>query len=87
MTMYHLCKQTRLYDGEPYSGPSSFNADSGVKEICEAPTMLEAKSLQEKLQSINPVGWNIWDSTTGKLMDGCDMFSDNPTPIFWKQRD
>ena len=61
-------KQTRLYAGFPYCGYSS----NGIR--AEADTLAAAQSLRDELQEFNPVGWNIWDSSTGKLVEGMDHF-------------
>jgi hypothetical protein len=62
--MYHLCKQSRAYEGKPYCGPSS---DGIPQEYSLLSIALKAKELLTKR---NPVGWNIYDSETGKLVDG-----------------
>lgn len=67
---YHLCKATRIYGGEPYNGPSSNGMNA------EAETLEEAKIMADKLNERNPVGWNIWDSETGKIVIGNDFFSE-----------
>lgn len=65
--MYHLCKQTRFYDGEPYCGYSSDNIP------CEFEKLDDAQEKVKELNISNPVGWNIWDSETGELVDGFDF--------------
>ena len=65
--MYHLCKQTRIYDGHPYCGPTS----NGMP--AQYDTLEEAKKAQAEFNERNPVGWNIYDEDTGKLIDGVDV--------------
>lgn len=75
--MYHIFKQTRVYEGEPYCGYTSFNHESGKKEKLEFADLEEAKRfIQEYLNIVNPVGWNIWDAETGKLVEGNDFFAE-----------
>lgn len=67
--MYHVFKQTRLYCGYPYEGyswmgPATFQ------------TLEEAKTCVKTLNEVNPVGWNIWDGESQKLIEGFDFFSD-----------
>lgn len=64
MVTYHLCKQTRVYDGEPYRGPSSNYIPMSFDLFSEA---LDAR---DKLQNRNPVGWNIFNADTGELVNG-----------------
>lgn len=65
-TMYHLCKQTRIYDGYPYRGPTSDGMPAEYEKL------EEAKNAQADFNERNPVGWNIYYSETGKLVDGVD---------------
>lgn len=65
--MYHLYKQTRIYAGHPYWGPTS----NGIPAQYE--TLEEAKQAQAEFNERNPVGWNIYDEETGRLVDGVDM--------------
>jgi hypothetical protein len=66
---FHLCKQTRLYDGEPYCGPTSDH------KPMEFNTLQEARIAVIVLNNLNPTGWNIWDSETHKLVEGFDFHS------------
>lgn len=66
--MYHLCKQTRVYDGEAYCGPTSNGFPA------EYITLEEARAARSDFIKRNPVGWNIYDSETGLLVDGVDFF-------------
>ena len=66
--MFHVFKQTRLYSGAPYQGPTSNGFPAEYK------TLKEAKIAAENFQQRNPVGWNIFDSETGNLIDGVNMF-------------
>ncbi len=61
---YHVCKQTRLYQGFPYAGYSSND------EPCDSDDLDEALALAADLQKRNPIGWNVYDSQTGKLVYG-----------------
>lgn len=67
--MYHLCKQTRAYDGTPYCGYSSNNIP------CEFEKLEDAREKVKELNNFNPVGWNIWDSETGLLIEGFDFMA------------
>ena len=58
MKRYHLCKQSRLYYGEPYCGPTS-----GGKKA-EFDSLEEAKLMAFLYNEKNPVGWDVYDSTT-----------------------
>ena len=64
---YHLFKQSRLYLGKPYCGPSSDNVPQ------EFDTLEEAKRARERLSARNPVGWNIWRA--GHVVLGHDFFN------------
>lgn len=61
---FHLCKQSRMYSGFPYSGYTS----EGM--VGEAETLEEAIELARKFTEINPVGWDVYDSTTGQQVYG-----------------
>ena len=61
---YHLCKASRSYSGRPYAGPSS----DGI--ACETDDMEEALAMRRDLIDRNPVGWDIYDSTTHKKVVG-----------------
>jgi hypothetical protein len=65
--MYHLFKQTRIYEGRPYCGPTSDGSPAEWK------TLAEAKTAQQMFNERNPVGWNIYDAETLKLVDGHDF--------------
>jgi hypothetical protein len=60
MTRYHIIKSSRVYLGAPYTGPSN----SGVP--AQADNLSDAIALRDQLLSRNPVGWDIYDSVTGK---------------------
>jgi hypothetical protein len=64
--MYHLYKQTRIYAGEPYSGPTSDEKPAEYKSLEEA--IIAKKEFTER----NPVGWNIYNGDTGELVIGFD---------------
>ena len=68
--MFHLCKQSRIYNGSPYCGPTSgyIPAEYETKE--------QAIEAQIEFTNKNPVGWNIFDSVTGNLIDGYDFFKE-----------
>lgn len=68
--MYHIFKQTRVYNGEPYSGPSSNNMPMAFFSL------ESARKAASHLRDVNPVGWNIFESETGRLIDGHDYFKD-----------
>ncbi len=65
--MYHLCKQSRLYGGQPYCGPTTENMPMAFKHLVVAQEA--ARLMQER----NPVGWNIFDSETQELVQGLDF--------------
>lgn len=67
---YHICKQTRVYDGEPYCGYSSGDNPA------ESDDLDEAISMSKDMMKNNPVGWNVFDSMTDKLVYGTDFFKD-----------
>jgi|688.fasta_scaffold1033207_2 hypothetical protein len=68
---YHLCKQSRMYRGEGYDGPTRKS-----EEPIDIASLEEAKRLQLLYQKRNPVGWNIYDADTEKLVDGLDFFEE-----------
>ena len=65
--MYHLFKQTRIYEGRPYCGSTSDGFPA------EWNTLSEARAAQRMFNERNPVGWNIYDADTGELVDGYDF--------------
>lgn len=67
---FHLCKQTRQYHGYPYQGPTSDGAPA-VYETVEG-----AIAAVELFQTKNPVGWNVFNADTKKLVAGVDMFAE-----------
>jgi hypothetical protein len=69
--MYHIIKQTRLYSGHPYCGYSSNNMPMAFSSL------EEARRAVRHLQDVNPVGWNIFEAETEKLIDGHDYFKDS----------
>ena len=71
--MFHLCKHSRLYTNDPYMGPSS----DYKRAECE--TLDQAIEMQKVLTRRNPVGWEIYDSTTGKLIKGVFFEKNNET--------
>ncbi len=60
---YHLCKKSRSYLGHPYRGPAS---DNVVAESMELP---KARIWRDILTKRNPVGWDIYDSKTGEVLE------------------
>ena len=73
---YHLCKQTRGYNGQPYCGPTSNGILAGSDDLDEALKMAKKFNIE------NTVGWNVYDSITGLLVEGFDLFSgENPMQI------
>lgn len=64
---YHLCKVTRVYDGEPYCGPTSKGQPAGSDSLEEAVQMAKF------FDRVNPVGWNVWDSETGQVVHGKNL--------------
>lgn len=70
---YHLFKQSRVYQGQPYCGPTSNNIPAKFE------TIEQAEQAQELFTKSNPVGWNIFEAETGKLINGHDFFEEEPT--------
>ena len=60
---YHLCKKSRLYDGHPYIGPSSDNVRA------ETDSVEHAREWADNMTKFNPVGFDIYDSTTGEKVE------------------
>ena len=54
MGKYHLFKETRLYEGLPYSG---FTSDGHIMAF---DTLEDARLAKILLNKINPVGWDIY---------------------------
>lgn len=73
---YHVFKQTRIYEGEPYTGYSMELIGHVDEDKAESDDLKSAIRLARSLQEANPVGWNVFDSTTGKCVHGFDLFSD-----------
>jgi len=65
--MYHLCKQTRTYEGEPYCGPTSYNKPAEFKFLADAIAATKTFIIR------NPVGWNVYNSVTKELSYGYDF--------------
>jgi hypothetical protein len=66
--MFNLSKQSRLYDGHPYCGPTS------NYQFAQYATIEEARKARDEFQLKNPVGWNIYDADDGTLIEGMDVF-------------
>ncbi len=64
--MFHLFKQTRVYDGYAYCGVTSYGKPA------EYATLEKAQQAVKEFTERNPVGWNIYDADTGKLIEGFD---------------
>lgn len=64
---YHLFKQTRLYSGEPYQGPTS------NYQPAEYDTKEDAIAAAAEFNERNPVGWNVWDTETDTLVYGYNI--------------
>lgn len=60
--MFHLFKQTRAYNGDPYWGPTSDYKLASYK------TLEAAKIAKLLFQERSPVGWNIFNGETGELV-------------------
>jgi len=61
--MYHLCKKSRVYNGVPYNGPTSNYKDAST------PSLKEARIMARRFTVLNPVGWDIYDSKTNKIVE------------------
>lgn len=59
---YHLFKQSRIYEGRPYCGPTSNNVPASFA------TFDGAFSAKRIFTEKNPVGWDIYDADTQKLV-------------------
>lgn len=59
---YHVIKKSRLYEGRGYCGASSRNIPMEFIEL------FMAEMAVEKLTERNPVGWDIYNANTGKLI-------------------
>lgn len=59
---YHLFKKSRHYIGRAYQGPTWKQAS----ELAETNDLEFARSMVEIMTMKNPVGWDIYDSTTGE---------------------
>ena len=57
---YHIYKGTRVYEGQPYSGPANQGEPAQSDQLCEA------VALARKLTQNNPVGWCIRDTQTAQ---------------------
>jgi hypothetical protein len=58
--MYHLVKMSRMYSGFPYCGPTSDYKPAQYE------TLEEALAAKKAFTEINPVGWDIYDTVTGR---------------------
>lgn len=68
--MYHVFKQTQIYEGHAYCGPMTTGTTAEFK------TLAEAKEARCAMNEANPVGWNIFDAETGVLVEGHDFFDE-----------
>ena len=59
---YHVIKASRIWQGHPYSGPSSRGKPA------HADTLEGAFAWVSKLTKRNPVGWQIVDSESGEYI-------------------
>lgn len=73
MRRFHIEKQIRIYNGNGYSGFTTKQLE--LPEPLEFDTLEECEAVLPKLQEFNPVGWNVWDSETGKCVVGEDLFA------------
>lgn len=73
--MFHLFKQSRVYNGRPYCGPTSRGKPA------EYATLDEAKKAKKEFTIRNPVGWDIFDAESGELIQECVNFSACLLPI------
>ena len=53
---YHIYKASRVYEGRPYSGPTSDGQPAQADQLCEAVKMWSLMCAH------NPVGWRIRDT-------------------------
>lgn len=60
---YHIIKSSRTYQGKPYCGESSFNTP------LECDIMYDAFAIVEFMDTVNPVGWDVYDSHTNAKLD------------------
>ena len=59
---YHVCKSSRIYIGVPYCGPTSKNKPASYDSFKKA---IKAAAY---FDSINFVGWVVYDSDTGNVV-------------------
>ena len=59
---FHLFKQSRVYSGRPYCGPTSGGFPA------ESDSLIKAINLAKYFNTFNPVGWDVFDSETGNLV-------------------
>ena len=57
---YHIYKASRVYEGRPYSGPTSHGQPAQADQLCEA------VHLRDQMITKNPVGWCIRDTHTNQ---------------------
>lgn len=69
MNKYHIFKQTKMYEGKPYY------TDSFAPSPLEFNSIKLAIAVASYMRILNPSGWNIWDASTSRLIDGIDIFS------------
>jgi hypothetical protein len=62
LSLFHLFKSTRIYSGRPYCGPASGGVPAEFEDIGDA---LRAQSMMSER---NPVGFDVFDSTTGQCV-------------------
>ena len=68
MMAYHLFKKSRVYSGRAYEGQTCDRA--GVPSPAEFERLTDAMQAKEKMDKLNPVGFDIYNSTTGEKIYG-----------------
>lgn len=65
--MFHVVKQSRMYDGKPYCGNTSDSIPASYEKLSDA------EAAVKKFTMKNPVGWNVYDADTKQLVLGIDL--------------
>jgi hypothetical protein len=75
VSVYHLCKTSRLYIGNPYYGLSSNG------QAAQSRTLEGARFLKEIIDGRNPVGFDIYDAEShAKVEDEEIEYTCEPPP-------
>lgn len=65
--LFCVLKQSRAFSNQGYQGPSLGRA--GIQlDLAEVDSLSEAQDCAERLLAVNPVGWVVVSSQTGKVI-------------------